>query len=132
MRLKLEIENGKEIAKKLEQAGEKGVVIVREAATRAIELAKDEIVRNTPHDSGDLAEGFETKPGSKKKGGANAVVTIKDRSLVYAFYLELGAPNRKRGGTLPARPFIRPAFDRKKREAVAEFEKLLKKRLGLE
>jgi HK97 gp10 family phage protein len=126
------VEGVDEIVKKLKALGDKAENVIRAATQEGAELVKAEIERRAPEDEGDLkSKGFTTKPGSMKDQAANVVVTLADRKYQYAFYQEFGTPNRKRGGTLPARPFMRPAFEATKDQAAEAVEKALKKALGL-
>lgn len=133
MRIKLTVENTAEIVKKLDAQGDKGLSLMKRATAAGAELVREEIRKRAPKDTGELAnEGFVVKAGSKRKGGANAVVTISDRRFEYAFYLEFGALYRSRGGTLPAYPFIRPAFDKKRRAVTKLVRQSIRDELGLE
>jgi HK97 gp10 family phage protein len=140
MKVKLKVENGPEIARKLKKLGDEGLEIVKRAAIEGAEEIREEIENSAPVRTGDLRDaGFIVKPGSKKQGGANAVITISSRFFEYAFYLEFGRKGQKtrdaRGrfvsGKKGQRQFIRPAFDLRKQAAIDIFERELKKGLDL-
>lgn len=93
----------------------------------ATQIIQTEIEARAPRDTGLLAaEGFITKAGYKNKNSVNAVVTISDRKFEYAFYQEFGVASHNQ----PARPFIRPAFDKKRRAARALVVKKLEEHYG--
>ena len=125
------IEGDKELIEALRKLGQAADAVAAEAVTAGAEIVKAEIERRAPRDSGDLVTGLEVKRGRWKTAGANAVVTIKSREQVYAFYLEFGAPTRSRGGPLPKQPFIRPAYDQTREAAEAAVVARLKKVLDL-
>lgn len=126
------VEGAEEIIKRLKAMGDKAQDVIGPATQEGAELVKAEIERRAPEDEGDLKiRGFETKPGSMTDQAANTVVTLSERDYEYAFYQEFGAPDREGGGTLPARPFIRPAFESKKAAAARTVEAALKRALGL-
>lgn len=130
--MSFEVEGTEEIIRKLKALGDKAQSVIGPATKAGAEVVKAEIEARAPEDSGDLKnEGFETKPGSMRDEAANTVVTLSDRSFERAFWQEFGAPDRERGGTLPARPFIRPAFEAKKDQAAKTVEAALKRALGL-
>lgn len=130
--MSFEVEGAEEIIRELKRLGDGAQEVIRPATKEGAELVKAEIERRAPEDSGDLkANGFETKAGSMTDEAANTVVTLSDRKYEYAYYQEFGAPDRERGGTLPAQPFIRPAFEAKKAEAMRAVEAALKRALGL-
>lgn len=120
-----------EIIDKLEQLGQAANDVAYRAAQTGAEIIKGEIERTAPRRTGKLAAGFEIRRGRIKENGANAVITVRDRDLEYAFYLEFGVPHRRRGGALPKQPFIRPAFDARQEEANGAAIRELKEALGL-
>jgi HK97 gp10 family phage protein len=127
-----EVEGAEEIIRKLKALGDKAQEVIRPATQEGAEIVKAEIERRALEDSGETkAEGFMTKPGSMTDQAANTVVTITDREFEHVFYNEFGAPNRAKGGSLPARPTIRPSFEAKKAEAARIVEEALKRALGL-
>ncbi len=126
------VEGAEEIIRKLKALGDKAQDVIGPATQEGAEIVKTEVERLALKDSGETAaHGFMTKPGSMKNQAANTVVTISDRKFEYVFYNEFGAPNRTKGGSLPARPTIRPAFLSKKDEAAKVVEEALKRALGL-
>jgi hypothetical protein len=128
----VEIEGAEEIVKRLKAMGDKAQDVIGPATREGAELVKAEIERRALEDSGETkAEGFMTRPGSMTDQAANTVVTISDRKFEHVFYNEFGAPNRARGGTLPARPIIRQSFEAKRAEAARVVEAALKRALGL-
>lgn len=93
----------------------------------ATQIIQTEIEARAPRDTGLLAaEGFTTKTGYKNKNSVNGIVTITDPKFQYAFYQEFGVPSHNQ----PARPFIRPAFDKKRRAARALVVKKLEEHYG--
>lgn len=128
----VKIEGADEIIKMLRALGDKAQAVIGPATQKGAEIVKAEIEQRTPEDTGETkAHGFMTKPGSMTDQAANTVVTISDRKFEHIFYNEFGAPDRKRGGALPARPVIRRAFLAKKAEAARVVQEEIKRALGL-
>lgn len=132
MKISISLSGGDQVARRLAELGDEINKVIEPAVLKGAKIFQDEIEANAPRDTEKLAgQGFTTKVGSKKKNGANAVVTLRQRLYEYAFDQEFGAPNRRRGGSLPARPFIRPAFEAKMNEAERAVQQEVKKALGL-
>lgn len=121
------IEGDKALIKALKRLGDEAERVIGPATMAGAEIVKAEIERRAPVDSGELkAQGFRIKRGSMTEGAYNAVITLTERLFEYAFYIEFGVKNRKRGGTLPARPFIRRAFMAKRKEAQEAIGRVIK------
>jgi len=138
-RVKLEVANLKEIQAALDEVGEDLDAIIYRAAEAGAEPIFEEIKQRAPRDGGSLAaSGFKIARGRISRDGANAIITLSKRDggakgsdFERAFYLEFGADNRRRGGDLPSRPFIRPAFEAMTDEAQAQVAAVIKKELKL-
>lgn len=126
-RARLKIDGLPELMKAIKETPIGTKEILEKVIFEATELVQAEIEARAPRDSGALAsEGFTTKAGYKNKNSVNAVVTISDRKFEYAFYQEFGVASHNQ----PARPFIRPAFDKKRRAARALVVKKLEEHFG--
>lgn len=97
----------KEMAAALAQMGEEVVAEIEGVAMEAAKPLLQEIKANAPRDSGDMANsiGLSKQP----KGDLTAEVAVgPKKDFYYWLFNEMGAP----GHDQPARPFIRPAYDK--------------------
>jgi hypothetical protein len=126
----------KKVLAALKKQGERAGAVLSIAAQAGADILQDEISAEFSRRrvSGRAAQNFVTKPGKiKDKFAANIVVTLREKGedREYPFYLEFGAENRKRGGTLPAFGLIRKAYQRKKAQASAAVLAAIKRELDL-
>lgn len=115
-----------EYKKKLEEMGRKGSQLENKALTESAEIILDEMKKTTRFEdrSGKLREGLKVDKPKKVKGikTVKIGVTKEDNSeIFYAKFLEYGT---SRG--VVARPFMRPAFEKKRKEALKKMENILR------
>ncbi len=130
------VSGNKEIVAGLKRREEDAGKILQKAALAGAEIVREEISRefSLRQVSGEAAQNFASKPGKINAPGAqNVVVTLREggKDKAYPFYLEFGAENRKRGGTLPKFGLIRKAFRQKRKEVESTVLEMIKKELDL-
>lgn len=122
-KVSFKFEGGKELEAALAQLGSPSTMkrTAERALKRAAEPIRDEAIRLAPEDTGDLKESI--KIGKAGRGGrtkrrdvAETFVGIdgskNKRLFIYAGVDEFGSSDT------PAQPYMRPAFETKKQEAV--------------
>ena len=129
---------------KLKRLGDVGAgQALATALTAAAQPIQNEAKRRAPYLSGTLRRGITTVEISR--GPRRAVVAISTSNIPYARIHEFGGTIKPAKGkkflkfkgkdgndvfvksvTLPARPYLRPAFDTKKSEATREFGEALR------
>lgn len=78
--------------------------VTRAAVGEIAEETRNEVIRRTPVDTGELIGNIVASRGRVRRGQAKASVSVRSDSFYWRF-LELGTVK------LAKRPFIRPAFD---------------------
>lgn len=97
--------------------------IVKEAATAGAEVIAEEAQRLAPKDTGLLSESIDEQPKRLQVGRAQIDIG-PSREAWYGQLLEKGTSK------MPAKPFLRPAFDSQKEAAVAAVRDVLRKLLN--
>ncbi|HEX9060409.1 MAG TPA: HK97-gp10 family putative phage morphogenesis protein [Clostridia bacterium] len=117
-----------EIIKKLEEMGKKvdrlPNKILPEAGKPILEAAKDKAPENT----GKLKENLDMSKVKNKDGNKyiEIGITKADNSpIFYGKFIEFGTSK------MPARPFLQPAYEEKKKETYEIIKEMLKKELEL-
>lgn len=135
--IKIEVEGLKELRMKMEQLGPKLAKRgLRSAANAGIQVIKKEAKALAPMDTGRLKKKAIYVKRSKSESSPTKEVYIlgvrvgrkeqkKERDAYYWFFHEFGTR------FIAARPFIRPAFETKKYEALEKFKQKLKEKLDL-
>jgi len=102
----------------LKRVGDRATgLLLRDAVQKGADVIAEEAKRKAPRRSGALAEGIHGEVVTSKQGQAVADVSFNKKQW-YGGLVEKGTKN------MPAKPFIRPAFDEKAdeaEEAVADF-----------
>lgn len=117
--------------KKLEEMGRKGSSIENKALLAGAEIINKEIVKNAPERKKGSQHSKEKLTISKvksEKGIKVVKVGVQKDDNSEAFYLkfyEYGTSKQI------ARPFMRPAFEKKKKEALNKTHEVIKEGLGL-
>lgn len=100
--------------------------VLNRAVNAGARIIRDEAKQNAPVDSGKLKRNIITAKRRAPKGSANFVVTVREKgkaddpkNAFYARFLEFGTAK------FPAAPFMAPAFENKKREAIQAIGKAL-------
>lgn len=136
------------LQEKLQELGRKGNAIRDKALMEGAEIINKEIKMKCPvSDSGEHARDFLKVSEPKNEKGRRVVkIGIQKEDNSEAYYLkfyEFGtvAHNYKAGGYFKgatvhhpgqvAKPFMRPAFDRKKGEAAEKTKDVIRKELGI-
>jgi len=130
--MKIEIEGVKKLEKRLKSLEPKvGKGIVRGALKDAAKPLLQEAKERVPVKSGDLKKSLRVRTMKRKKGRYGVEMATKDGwfkgDQYYGAFLEFGTKN------MPAKPFMRPAYDNKKDEAASIIKSRIKsglKRLG--
>lgn len=113
-----ELLGDEELARVLVQMGEEVIAEIEGIAMEAAKPLLQEIKANAPRDSGDMANSiglFKLKP----RGDLTAAVAVgPKKDFYYWLFNEMGAP----GHDQPARPFIRPAYDKLEEQILADID----------
>lgn len=106
------LEGFEELNKALRSVGDRVTgKILRNAAEKGSEVIAEEAKRLAPRDTGALAEGIGYKDHRLQQGRAQVNIGI-GKGEWYGMLVELGTEK------MPAKPFLRPAFDAKADEAT--------------
>ena len=118
--------------KRLEEMGKKGSKLENQALLAGAEIINKEIVANAPRrkkGSQNSREKLTVSKVKKEKGIKVVKVGVQKSDNSEAFYLKFYEYGTSRGQI--ARPFIRPAFERKKKEALEKTYEVIRKGLDL-
>ena len=119
-----------EIMKKIEELGRKGAKIENEAITEGAKPILDDAVSTTAFkdQSGDGRKGLKISRPRKKGDVKYVLIGIDKGDISEIFYMkfkEFGSSHE------PARPFLQPAYERNKAEALRIIKEIMRKGLGL-
>lgn len=127
----LEANGFEEVINKLKAMGTKGERGMSKALKAGGELIKEEAVRNVNERSGELKESIRVTNARDDVAGAKYVhVKQGNKKAWYGRFVHEGH-GLKRGGNVPANPFMRIAWERKKNEALKEVGEVIKRELGI-
>lgn len=118
--------------KKIEEMGRKGSRIENKALLEGAEIINKEIVKNAPvrkKGSKGSKKYLKVSKVTKEKGAKVVKIGVSKADNSEAFYLKFYEYGTSRGQV--ARPFMRPAFERKRKEASEATKEVIRKELGL-
>lgn len=118
-----------DLQKKLEDMGRKGSTLENKALIEGAEVINKEIVANAPVRTGNAKKHLTISKVKKEKGIKVVKVGVNKEDNSEAFYLKFYEYGTSRGQV--ARPFMRPAFERKRKEALEKTHQVIKEGLGL-
>ena len=136
MKLRMRVTGGAEIQRKLElMPKELNASIMQDVVLMGGEIIKEEAKRNANRRkrTGTLADSIEVKLGKENVGTKVVAVISAGSKGWYGKLLELGHRVVVKGvvvGQVPPYPWLRPAFDAKKKEAREVMNKELERRLA--
>jgi HK97 gp10 family phage protein len=120
----LHLEGAEELNRALREIGGRvGGLLLRKAAEAGAEVIAEEARKNAPRDSGDLAEGIDVVAGQIQQGRAQMNIGVGKHEW-YGLFSEFGTVK------MPAKPFLRPAFDTKSEEATKRVGDVLREALA--
>lgn len=128
MKVDLDFSSIDTFQKRLEELGRKGTKIENEALLAGAEVVNKEIVRNAPEKTGRAKQFLKVSKVTKEKGIKVVKVGISREDNSEAFYLKFHEYGTSK---MSARPFMRPAFERKRKEALEKTHEVIRKGLGL-
>lgn len=128
MSVELDFSDIEKFQKRLEELGRKGSKIENEALIAGAKVINDEIIKNAPERTGKAKTHLKVNPVKKEKGIKVVKVGITREDNSQAFYLKFHEYGTSK---MSARPFMRPAFERKKKEALEKTHQVIRKGLGL-
>lgn len=99
--------------KKLEDLGTKGDFIMEDALKEGAKIVQDEAMKRAPHKTYKLRDNIKIGDIRETKRGMNIVVGPTKGDISEVFYGKFSEFGTSRE---PARPWLRPALDRKKNE----------------
>lgn len=128
----LETEGFEEIVRKLKQMGDKGERGMSKALKAGGEIIKAEAVRNVPEGkTGNLKESIRVTNARDDVAGSKYIHIKQDKKIAwYGRFVHQGH-GLKRGGNVPAKPFMRIAWERKKDEALEKVGEIIRREMGL-
>lgn len=122
-----EVEGLESLLNKLNNMGKKGINIQNEALQEAAKPILNDAVKNAPELSGKLKRGLKISKVINKNGEKYVLVGTdkKDKeSPFYGFMIEFGTSK------MPARPFLRPAYEANKKEVIEKIKQEIVKGLN--
>lgn len=128
MKVDLDFSSIDTFQKRLEELGRKGTKIENEALLAGAEVINKEMVKNAPVKTGHAKQFLKVSKVTKEKGIKVVKVGISKGDNSEAFYLKFHEFGTSK---MSARPFMRPAFERKRKEAVEKTHEVIRKGLGL-
>ena len=134
MKVTLKLEGTQELDRALGRlAADVRETLMKEAMLSAGEIIKEEAERRAPRRTGRLAGDMVAEVGAKHKPSVRVGI---GKLGWYGRYIESGTAERKtksgaNRGAVSAQPFLKPALEAKKNEALAKFREVLKRGLGL-
>lgn len=117
-----------ELQKKLEEMGRKGSKLENQALIAGADVIKKEIIKNAPVKTGSSKKYLKVSNVKKEKGIKVVKIGVNKEDNSEAFYLkfyEYGTSKQV------ARPFMRPAFERNKKEALEKTKEVIREGLGI-
>lgn len=126
--IKLEIKNSRKILRALDRIDyETKRRSLRQGTATAAKVIRDEAKRLVPVDTGSLRQKIGIIRNRARVGGSEVVVGIHSgivrrtglEPVVYAMHVEFGTVYQR------AQPYMRPAFQNKRGEAVSEFQRIV-------
>lgn len=113
---------------KLKEMGRKGSTLENKALLEGAEIINKEIVSNAPVKTGKAKSKLTISKVKKEKGVKVVKVGVQKDDNSEAFYLKFYEYGTSKQA---ARPFMRPAFERKKKEALEKTKEVIREGLGL-
>lgn len=128
MSVDLDFSDIEKLQKILDEIGRKGSILENKALLAGAEVINKEMVRNAPERTGHAKKYLKISKVTKEKGIKVVKVGISKGDNSEAFYLKFHEYGTSK---MPARPFMRPAFEKKRKEAFEITHKVIKEGLGL-
>ena len=128
MSVDLDFSDIEKLQKRLDEIGRKGSILENKALLAGAEVINKEMVRNAPERTGHAKKYLKISKVTKEKGIKVVKVGISKGDNSEAFYLKFHEYGTSK---MPARPFMRPAFEKKRKEAFEITHKVIKEGLGL-
>lgn len=128
MSVDLDFSDIDKLQKRLDEMGRKGATLENKALIAGAEVINKEIIRNAPERTGHAKKFLKVSKVSKEKGIKVVKVGISKGDNSEAFYLKFHEYGTSK---MSARPFMRPAFEKKKKEALEATHRVIKEGLGL-
>ena len=128
MSVELDFSDIEKFQKRLEEIGKKGSKLENEALLAGAEVLNKEVIKNTPEKTGKAKKYLKVSKVTKEKGIKVVKVGISREDNSEAFYLKFHEFGTSK---MSARPFMRPAFERKRKEALEKTHEVIRKGLGL-
>lgn len=126
--IKLELKNSRKILRALDRIDyETKRRSLRQGTATAAKVIRDEAKRLVPVDTGSLRQKIGIIRNRARVGGSEVVVGIHSgivrrtglEPIVYAMHVEFGTVHQR------AQPYMRPAFQNKRGEAISEFQRIV-------
>lgn len=128
MSVDLDFSDIDKLQKRLDEMGRKGSILENKALLAGAEVINKEVVKNAPERTGHAKKYLKVSKVSKEKGIKVVKVGISKGDNSEAFYLKFHEYGTSK---MAARPFMRPAFQRKRKEALEKTHEVIKEGLGL-
>ena len=128
MSVDLDFSDIDKLQQRLDEMGRKGATLENKALIAGAEVINKEVVKNAPERTGRAKKFLKVSKVSKEKGIKVVKVGISKGDNSEAFYLKFHEYGTSK---MAARPFMRPAFERKRKEALEVTHKIMKEGLGL-
>ena len=127
----LEANGFEEMINRLKGMGQKGERGMSKALKSGGEIIKEEAVRNVNVRFGELKESIRVTNAKDDVGGAKYVHVKTGNNKAWYYRLVHEGHGLKGGGNVPANPYMRIAWERKKDEALDKVADIIRGELGL-
>jgi len=128
MSVGLDFSDINKLQKRLDEIRRKGTTLENKALVAGAKVINDEILNNAPRATGFSSKYLKLHPVRKVKGIKVVKIGIGREDNSWAFYLKFHEYGTSK---MVARPFMRPAFERKRKEAFEKTHEVIRKGLGL-
>lgn len=128
MSVELDFSDMEKLQKRLDEMQRKGSILENKALLAGAEVINKEIVKNAPERTGNAKKYLKVSKVSKEKGTKVVKVGISKGDNSEAFYLKFHEYGTSK---MAATPFMRPAFEKKRKEALETTHRVIKEGLRL-
>ena len=128
MKVDIDFSDIDRLQERLNEIGKKGAKLENEALLAGAEIINKEVVNNAPEKTGKAKKYLKVSKVTKEKGIKIVKIGISKADNSEAFYLKFHEYGTSK---MSARPFMRPAFERKKKEALEKTYEIIRNGLEL-
>jgi len=124
----IELQGMQELLNRLTELGKKGKRIENKALLAASKPILDEMAANAPYLTGDGQAALKTSRVKSKGDTKTVLIGIEKGDISEVFYMKFHEFGTSK---MPAKPFMQPAYESKKAEAIRILKEEFRRGLGL-